>query len=161
MAPTTGTPSPKPPNSPEYFSFRRACPVPTLPPMRSAHALVLAALVVPFTLQAPDPSRISGYVTAVTSSEAFDLEGVHIRLTPGTDFRTRTEYNPEAVTSTDRQSAVSKVLRGDDARKIPPYSNPVMEARQFSAIGDPPQSESRTPRSRPAEPPARLARLPP
>src|ERR1019366_1796394 len=34
-------------------------------------------------------SQLSGYVTAVQPSGTFDIDGVHVRLTPATEFRTR------------------------------------------------------------------------
>jgi hypothetical protein len=71
MIPTTGTPSPKPPSSPE------------LEP-----AIVAALFALSLAAHAQDSRHVFGYVTALQPSEGFDLEGMHIRLTAATEFRT-------------------------------------------------------------------------
>jgi hypothetical protein len=58
--------------------------------MQGLHLFVAGFLTFSFVAQAQDPYRVSGYVTAVQPSGAFDVEGVHIHLTPTTEFRTRT-----------------------------------------------------------------------
>jgi hypothetical protein len=58
--------------------------------MQGLHLFVAGFLALSFVAQAQDPYKVSGYVTAVQPSGAFDLEGVHIHVTPTTDFRMRT-----------------------------------------------------------------------
>jgi hypothetical protein len=59
--------------------------------MQGLHLFAAGLLALSFVAQAQDPYKVSGYVTAVQPSGAFDLEGVHIHLTAGTEFRTRTD----------------------------------------------------------------------
>lgn len=42
-------------------------------------------------------SQLSGYVTAVQPSGTFDIDGVHVRLTPATEFRTRASASSATV----------------------------------------------------------------
>jgi hypothetical protein len=58
--------------------------------MQGLHLFVAGFLTLSFVAQAQDPYKVSGYVTAVQPSGAFDVEGVHIHVTPTTEFRTPT-----------------------------------------------------------------------
>ena len=65
---------------------------------RLMFAVVLIAAS--FAASAETPYVVSGYVTAVTSGSEFDLEGVHVRLTPATQFRTRDKIANSTATAT-------------------------------------------------------------
>lgn len=45
------------------------------------------------------------------------------------NLRTKSEYDPESVAPSSKQSAVSKYFLGINPKKIPPYNNPDMQVR--------------------------------
>jgi hypothetical protein len=58
--------------------------------MQGRRPLVAVLLALSLVAKAQDSYKVSGYVTALQSPGVFDVEGVHIRLTPTTEFRSRT-----------------------------------------------------------------------
>jgi hypothetical protein len=57
--------------------------------MRSHTLTLCAALCLPAIAAAQDDYHLPGYVTAVQPSGEFDIEGVHVHLTPKTKWRTQ------------------------------------------------------------------------
>ena len=77
--------------------------------------VVLALFFACLHASAEDQSKVSGYVTKVDPSGAFDLEGVHVTLTPKTEFRVRSADNPLVSTS-----AAAKYFIGETVDVIGP-----------------------------------------
>ncbi len=70
--------------------------------MRSRVFLLATALCLPTLAAAQDDYHLPGYVTAVLPAGAFDIEGVHIRITPTTQWRIHTG---SSTTSTSAPTA--------------------------------------------------------
>ena len=102
--------------------------------MQGLHLFVAGFLTLSFVAQAQGPYKVSGYVTAVQPSGAFDLEGVHIHVTPTTEFRTRTGgaaskapasgpatfYVGETLDATGRLDRTSHTLAAAQIVLVPP-----------------------------------------
>jgi hypothetical protein len=65
-------------------------------------SLFLAIALFSFAAVAETPYPISGYVTAIQASGTFDVAGVHVRLTPTTEFRSKATPSATATTPVAR-----------------------------------------------------------
>ncbi len=72
----------------------------------------------------PD-GTVDAHAIAFSANKVTSLEGV---------MRKRSEYDSAAVKESDKQSSVSKFFLGRNAKKIPAYDDPVMQAR-VSSVG--------------------------
>lgn len=69
------------------------------------HLFVVVLFALPFVAQAKSPFHVSGYVTSVQTSGAFDIEGVHIRITPATEYRTRLGTSTTTTSTSERPTS--------------------------------------------------------
>src|SRR5579859_2416550 len=67
--------------------------------MRSRVFLLAAALGLLPAFASAQTLHLAGYVTAVEPPNAFDLEGVHVRLAPTTQWHTRTDASTVVICS--------------------------------------------------------------